>query len=180
VIGVDLAEVAASVRLPRHLRSRVEVRGADLTIPGAQLPAADVVLCHGVLHEVADPTAIVRNLAEAMRPKGQLVGSCFTTDYYLQIWSQLQQAGMDPPRPSFRHCPEAVEAALRTAGFADVETWVEDVAVQVAGGLEQPYLERVLRQSLNPEQLVHLTTTIGSPLVLDLAPLHFRARVPEE
>jgi 2-polyprenyl-3-methyl-5-hydroxy-6-metoxy-1,4-benzoquinol methylase len=162
VIGVDLAEVAASVRLPRHLRSRVEVRGADLTIPGAQLPAADVVLCHGVLHEVADPTAIVRNLAEAMRPKGQLVGSCFTTDYYLQ------------------NCPEAVEAALRTAGFADVETWVEDVAVQVAGGLEQPYLERVLRQSLNPEQLVHLTTTIGSPLVLDLAPLHFRARVPEE
>jgi SAM-dependent methyltransferase len=179
VVGVDLPDVAASVRLPRSLRSRVDVQGIDLTAPVGPLPVADVALCHAVLHEVADPTPLLRTLTQAIRPGGQLVGACFTTDYYRDIWSQLEQAGFDPPRPPFRHRPEAVEAALGDAGFTDVETWVEDVAMQISVGQEQPYLERVLRQSLKPEQLVHLLAAIQRPAVLDLSPLHFRARVRE-
>jgi hypothetical protein len=131
-----------------------------------------------VLHEVARPVEVLQTVAGIIRPGGQLTGACFTTDYYARIWADLEQAGEDPPRPPFRHQPGEVEAALRAAGFTGVETWTEDVAVQIDDAQEPIFFERVLRRSLQPLQFTQLRAATGHPLVLDLRPLHFHARLP--
>jgi SAM-dependent methyltransferase len=179
IIGVDLPAVAAGVRLRRAQRARIELRPADLTAPLNGLAPVDVALCHSVLHEVDNPAAVLQTLAASIRPGGQLVGACFTTAYYAHVWAQLEEAGADPPRPPFRHRPDLIESALRDAGFTGVELWTEDVTVQVGARQEAPFVERVLRQCLEPAQFAQLMAGAGRPLTLDLAPLHFRGRIPE-
>jgi SAM-dependent methyltransferase len=178
VFGVDDPAVASTVQLPRAIRARVTVRGADLTRPLNDLPPVDVALCHSVLHEVAKPVDVLQTVAGIIRPGGQLIGACFTTDYYARIWADLEQAGEDPPRPPFRHRPDQVEAALWAAGFTGVETWVEEVTVQIDEARAAMFLERVLRRSLQSGQFTQLRAATGHPLLLDLRPLHFRAYLP--
>jgi SAM-dependent methyltransferase len=175
ITGVDLPSVATTVRLPRPLRTRVVVRGAELTGPLEEHPTFDAALCHSVLHEVVNPDLLLRTLARSLRPGGQLSGASFTTAYYEQVWSRLDQAGAKPPQPGIRHRPDRIEAALWSAGFTNVETWTEDVAVQVSDQLERSYLQRVLGRPLEPGELDRLMDVVGRPLVLDLSPLHFRA-----
>jgi SAM-dependent methyltransferase len=178
VFGVDEPAVASAVVLPRSVRARVTVRGAELTRPLNDVPPADVALCHAVLHEVSNPVEVLRTVARTIRPGGQLVGACFTTDYYSGIWADLEQAGEDPPRPPFRHRPGEIEAALLAAGFTGVETWIEEVVVQIDDAHEAMFLQRVLRRPLGPGQFAQVRAATSHPLVLDLRPLHFRARVP--
>jgi len=73
VIGADLCR--ASLLLARSAAQRLGIEGVgfvetDLTRPGLQHGAFDVVYCSGVLHHTPDPRAAFRAVAPLARPGG--------------------------------------------------------------------------------------------------------------
>jgi SAM-dependent methyltransferase len=178
LVGVDCSDVTASIRLPRPLRPRAELRQADLTGPVPGLSGFDVVVCHAVLHAVADTAALLGTLARAMRPGGELVGACFTDAYYREIRATLATVGETVPRPEIRRTAGEVADALAAAGFRRVETWPEAVELQVGAGEAPAHLGRLLRRPLRPGEGERLLAATGAPLRLDLSPLSFHAVAP--
>jgi hypothetical protein len=129
-----------------------------------------------VLHHLPDAHQTLAALNTVLRPDGQLVGACFVDRYYQRIWARLVEAGAEPPRPDIQHRRADIEEALAAAGWTAVETWVEEVELQIDEPHEVAYLERVLRRPLAPGEHQRLMAAIGRPLSLDLHPLSFFAR----
>ena len=172
VQGADLTEAVRSIRLPRSLRRRVEVRAIDLTLSGPDPGGFDLVVCNAVLHTVAAPAALLATLARALRHGGELVGATFTDAYYRRFRSMLGAAGIALPRPAISHTEAELTATLASAGFTDIETWAEAVELHVEGPGAAAHLERALGRPLDP---VEADWVIGRPLCLDLTPLSFSA-----
>jgi SAM-dependent methyltransferase len=178
VLGVDLPAIARSIRLPRHLRRRVEVRAADLTVAGPEPGQFDLVVANAVLHAVAQPDAFLATVARALRPGGVLVGATFTDAYHCRLRQRLFTAGVPLPRPTISHTEEAIIAALSAAGFVDVEAWTEAVELHASEEGAPAHLERLLGRPLQPGEADRLLDAGGRPLSLDLSPLSFRAVAP--
>jgi SAM-dependent methyltransferase len=181
LVGVDAAEVVRSIRLPRLLRRRVEVRAGDLTTAWPsehQNGRFDVAVCHGVLHTRTDPAALLQGIARALRPGGELVGATFTDAYQRALRARLEAAGVTFPLPEIRHTPAQIAGALITAGFTAIETWTEDVELQVDGPAATAHLDRILGRSLGPGEAERLLGGTGGSLYRDFSPLSFRATAP--
>jgi SAM-dependent methyltransferase len=178
VLGADLTETVRSIRLPRDLRRRVEVRAIDLTVAGPETGGFDLVVCNAVLHTVAAPEALLATLARVLRPGGQLVGATFTDAYYRRLRGDLGAAGIALPRPAISHTEAEIGAALTSAGFANVELWTEAVELRVEGPGAAAHLERLLGRPLDAGEAGRVLDATGRPLRLDLAPLHFSATAP--
>jgi len=178
VVGVDRPEIVRSIRLPRHLRRRVEVRAADLTLEGPESGQFDLVVANAVLHAVAQPEAFLATVAKALRPGGELVGATFTDAYHRRLRERLFAAGVPLPRPTISHSEEAIIAALSAAGFDDVETWTEAVELHASGEGAAAHLGRLLGRPLEPGEADRLLDAIGRPLSVDLSPLSFHALAP--
>ncbi len=173
--GIDRAETTPSIRVPRSLRSRVELRRADLSEGLTGLSGFDVVVCHAVLHTADDTAALLATLAAALRPGGDLVGACFTDAYCAAIRTRLAAAGQELPWLSPPLTAAAVDASLVTAGFEGVETWAEAVELQVDEAVAGAHLERLLGRPVGAVDARRLLDATGRPLRLDLCPLSFRA-----
>jgi SAM-dependent methyltransferase len=178
VVGIDLPAIVRSIRLPRHLRRRVEVRAADLTVEGPEPGQFDLVVANAVLHAVAQPGALLATVARALRPGGELVGATFTDAYHRQLRDRLFAAGVPLPRPAISHSEEAIVAALSAAGFVDVEAWTEAVELHASAESTTAHLERLLGRPLEAGEADRLLNATGRPLSLDLSPLSFHALAP--
>ncbi|HEY2302854.1 MAG TPA: methyltransferase domain-containing protein [Acidimicrobiales bacterium] len=175
LVGVDVASTARSIRLPRKLRSRVEVRAGDLTAPMAALSGFDVVVCHAVLHDVEDPGAVLRVLAACLRPGGEVVGALFTDAYHAGLRRRLVAAGIPLPRPAISHSEDTVNSALVAAGFRGIEIWTEAVELDVDGAGAPAHLERLLGRPVDAAEVDRVLDAGGRPLRIDLSPLSFTA-----
>jgi SAM-dependent methyltransferase len=179
VLGIDLPDTVRSVRLPRHLRRRVEVQAVDLTDPDAEAVGGpfDLAVSNAVLHAVAQPGAFLATVARALRPGGRLVGATFTDTYHRRLRGCLFAAGVAPPRPPISHTDAAIAEALAGAGFTDVETWTEAVELHVEGEAAAAHLGRVLGRTVEPDEADRILDATGRPLTIDLSPLSFSATV---
>jgi SAM-dependent methyltransferase len=175
LVGVDCADGTEAIRLPRSIRPRVELRKADLSGPVPGLSGFDVVVCHAVLHTLDDIAPLLATLAGAVRPGGEVVGACFTDAYYRGIRARLAQAGEAIARPEVRLTDGQIETALAVAGFCQVETWPEEVEIQVEAPGAVAHLERLVGRPLDAGDGERLAACPARPLQLDLSPLSFHA-----
>jgi malonyl-CoA O-methyltransferase len=175
VVGIDRPEIVRSIRLPRHLRRRVEVCGIDLTVSKPDPGGFDLVVCNAVLHTVAAPRAFLAIVARALRPGGVLVGATFTDAYHRRLRDRLFAAGVPLARPTISHTEDAIITALTAAGFTTIDTWTEAVELHAEGPNAIAHLERVLGRTLDAGEADRLLDATGRRLCLDLSPLSFRA-----
>jgi trans-aconitate 2-methyltransferase len=125
---------------------RVELVRADLERPLPLAPASvDAVLSPATFHWIADHDALFRNLAAVLRQGGRLVAQCGGDGNIESVLRAIEAAGEPWPGPWTLATPEATRRRLETAGFRDVETWLNDEPTPIEpGGPLRAYLRTVV------------------------------------
>ena len=160
VIGVDGSRAMideARINL-EPVASRVDLRVADLLELELESPV-DAVFSNATFHWVPDHDRLFRRLRAAMNPGAPLVAQCGGEGNVAEFAAAIDEVSRLPefapafegwPWPYNFQGPEATEARLEAAGFAEARCWLEDRPVQppqprefgaVAG--MAPHLERL-------------------------------------
>jgi trans-aconitate 2-methyltransferase len=189
VIGVDGS--AAMIAAARdRLGDRAQLLVADavaLTLP----EPVDVVFSTATFHWIADHDRLFATLRGLLRPGGRLVAQCGGDGNVAHVRDKLRAIGdREPyaphlggwPGPWCFATPEQTVQRLHAAGFAAVETWLEERPVTTDDGVEWlrtimlgSHLERLpadLRDRFVDD--VHAALG-GSPLVLRYVRLNLDA-----
>jgi trans-aconitate 2-methyltransferase len=191
VYGVDVTpSMVAHAR--KVLGDRAAILCQDLV--ELELPElVDVVFSNATFHWVDDHDALFRALYRTLKPGGRLVAQCGgagNIDSFLRCVSAAAALESFAPYfdgwrpPGFFATPSETAARLRTAGFVDVDCWLEPRPVRLAEPrqfvatvclvrhldalpepLERPFLDRVL-------------ASVGQPLTLEYVRLNMTARKP--
>jgi trans-aconitate 2-methyltransferase len=136
VIAADAAPsmlVEARRRLERF-GDRVRFVECDLGEP-LTLGPVDAVLSTATFHWVADHDALFRNLAAVLRPGSRLVAQCGgvgNVESVRRVAAELLDDGWGGPWTFAT--PEETAARLVAAGFADVDTWLQEEPTPVEPG----------------------------------------------
>ncbi len=187
VYGVDVAP-----SMVQHARSvlgdRATIRCQDLV--ALKLPEpVDAVLSNATFHWIHDHDRLFGALARSLRPGGRLVAQCGGRGN-IDAFRRLADEVAAEPRFSeyFAHWqrpwnyagPEETAERLRTAGFTEVQTWLEPKRVEpprafiktvclvrhldpLPEGQRDAFVDRVLERA-------------GAPLVLEYVRLNMVAR----
>jgi trans-aconitate 2-methyltransferase len=160
VIGVDgsRAMVEEATANLEPLADRVDLRLADLLDLELEEPV-DAVFSNATFHWVPDHDLLFRRLRAAMKPGAALVAQCGGQGNVAEFVAAIEDVSRRPvfaaafedwPWPYNFQGPEATEARLEAAGFAEVRCWLAERPVQpeqprefgaVAG--MAPHLERL-------------------------------------
>ncbi len=106
---------------------RVDYFVADLARP-FDLPdgvVADAILSTATLHWILDHDALFDNLAAVIRPGGRLVAQCGGAGNIASIMAILATTGDGWLGDKQFATPQATAGRLATAGFTDIETWLQ-------------------------------------------------------
>jgi trans-aconitate 2-methyltransferase len=127
VVAVDASPSMVDVARARLARfgDVVTYLVADLARP-LPLPDAsvDAVLSTATFHWVADHDALFASLAAVLRPGGRLVAQCGGEANIAGVMAAIRATGEPWPGPWTFATPDATRQRLETAGFRDVETWL--------------------------------------------------------
>jgi len=132
VIGVDGSEAMVE-KVREVLRPGDEAFAADLTALQLEQPV-DAVVSSAVFHWIADHEALFARLRAALRPGGRLEAQCGGAGNIDALRKTAQRlAGEEPFAPHVGGIgevwnyagPEETEERLRSAGFTDVECWLQ-------------------------------------------------------
>jgi trans-aconitate 2-methyltransferase len=118
------AMIAQARRRLGRFADRVEFVVADL---GSALPIVepvDAILSTATFHWVPDHDALFHNLAAVLRPGGRLVAQCGGVGNIGSIRTILATIDDGWLGPAHFETPEDTRRRLETAGFVDVETWL--------------------------------------------------------
>ena len=190
VVAVDAAESMVT-----HARAALDpgqatVFRADLTELRVDDPV-DAVFSNAVFHWIADHDALFARLHEALRPEGRLVAQCGGKGNVQRIHEAARAVAAKEPYAehlagwrgpwNFADAEETAER-LRRAGFAEIETWLEQYPVtppDPTGFLRTvclgPHLEQ-LPESLRPGYVDAVRERCGSEL--DYVRLNIDAKKP--
>jgi trans-aconitate 2-methyltransferase len=160
VVGVDgsramIEEARANLE---PYADRVDLRVVDLLELQLEEPV-DAVFSNATFHWVPDHDLLFRRLRGAMKPGAPLVAQCGGEGNVAEFAAAIEAASRLPefaptfegwPTPYNFQGPEATEARLEAAGFAEARCWLEEKLVQpeqprefgAAAGLA-PHLERL-------------------------------------
>ena len=146
---------AARERLAAVAGDRVTFVIADLLDP---LPIApvDAILSTATFHWVTDHDALFRNLAAVLRPGGRLVAQCGGTGNIAAVHAAAADVGhafgLDPAWQGPWHFATVEETAARlaSAGFEEIETWLnpEPTTIEQGEPLETYLATVILRTHL--------------------------------
>jgi len=134
VVAIDgsqkMVEEAGRRLLPAIDDGRVEVVHADLTksflglLPRRE--PVDAIVSTATFHWILDHDVLFANLAEALRPGGQLVAQCGGAGNLASVYEAMRQAGEPWMGPKYYATAEETADRLRSCGFTDVRTWLHD------------------------------------------------------
>jgi trans-aconitate 2-methyltransferase len=96
--------------------------GRPFAVPGGTV---DAILSTATFHWIADHDALFRNLAAVLRPGGRLVAQCGGAGNIASVMAVLATVGDGWLGDKHFATPEETAVRLRTAGFVDVETWLQ-------------------------------------------------------
>jgi trans-aconitate 2-methyltransferase len=191
VIGIDASEsMVAKAR--ETLGDDVELHIGDLT----ELELAgevDVVFSNAVFHWIRDHDALFARLHRALRPGGRLVAQCGGEGNVAAVAEAIAEVGAREPfarqlegfEPIWNFSSaEDAQRRLRSAGFEDVECWLERKPVTP----EDPF-DYVTTSALGPitallpDSDAHafaeaVVEGLGTPLTLEYVRLNILARRP--
>ena len=203
VVGLDVSRNMvghAHAGLKPEFGERVEFVAADLVA----LPfhaAFDGIFSTASFHWVLDHDLLFRNLFASLRPGGWLHAQCGGGPNISRLRGRVRALSQTPDfspwlgrfaEPWFFSDAESAARRLRTAGFVDVETALEDASVTVSSSDEfQAYLRTFvlhrhlellpteLSRELFLRDLVAAAAADSPPWTLDYTRLNLRARKPE-
>jgi trans-aconitate 2-methyltransferase len=117
--------VAAARERLASFGDRVEYVVADLLQP-LPIEPVDAILSTATFHWVLDHGTLFRYLAAVLRPGGRLVAQCGGRGNIARLNAVLADLGY--PSEGVHHFADPVdeEALLRSAGFTDVRSWLQD------------------------------------------------------
>ena len=191
VIGIDASE-SMIAKARDALGDAVDLRVGNLT----EIELADevdVAFSNAVFHWVADHDALFARLYRALKPGGRLVAQCGGEGNVASVAAAIAEVSAREPfarhlegfEPiwNFSSAGEA-ERRLRTAGFTDVECWLERKPVTP----EDPF-DYVTTSALGPitallpDSDAHafaeaVVDRLGTPLTLEYVRLNILARRP--
>jgi trans-aconitate 2-methyltransferase len=170
VIALDAspAMVEEARRRLSRFGDRVDYLVADLgrpfSLPGDQ--PVDGILSTATFHWVADHDALFRNLAAVVRPGGRLVAQCGGSGNIASIRAILATIGDGWQGEAHYETPEATAARLASAGFTDIETWLQPEPTRFEAG--EP-LETFLRTVILGGHVARLAEADRDAFVSDVA-----------
>jgi trans-aconitate 2-methyltransferase len=127
---------AARDRLARF-GDRVDYVVADLGVPLPIDGQVDAVLSTATFHWVPDHDALFANLAAVTRPGGRLVAQCGGAGNIASIKRVLAGIGDRWPGPAHYETVPATTRRLATAGYVDIECWLNEEPTRLEPG--QPF-----------------------------------------
>lgn len=156
---------------------------ADIRQPLPIDEPVDAILSTATFHWILDHDAMFRNLAEAIRPGGQLAAQCGGEGNIASVEAALREMGDGfAGRKHFAGVDETC-ARLDAAGFTDVETWLQAEPSPVPAGDLEPYLEAICLgdhvESMRGKErarFVHEVAVRMPEPVIDYVRLNIRAR----
>jgi trans-aconitate 2-methyltransferase len=189
VIAVDSAP-----SMVEHARDALGDRATVLQASLTELDlgrAVDAVFSTAVFHWIADHERLFARLFAALRPGGQLVAQCGGAGNVERFHRAAEAAAAEPPYAehlggwrgpwNFAGADETAER-LRRAGFARVETWLEEAPVRPPDPVHYlrticlgPHLER-LPEELHAGYVEAVRERFGGEL--DYVRLNIGARRP--
>jgi trans-aconitate 2-methyltransferase len=188
VIALDASPsmVAEAERRLARFGDRIAYLVADLGQPIA-LPGGaevDAILSTATFHWVPDHDALFGNLAAVLRPGGRLIAQCGGFGNIASIQAVLATIGDGWLGDVHFETPEATAARLTTAGFVEIETWLQPEPTRFEPGEPfETYLRTVVLGSHlarlpsdEHEAFVHAVADgVGEP-VIDYVRLNVVAR----
>jgi len=126
VVAIDASAQmldAARTRLTADL-DRVEFVQADLARPLPIGAPVEAILSTATFHWLADHDALFANLAAVLQSGGWLVAQCGGAGNIATVMAALDELG-ETYRPWHFATAEDTQRRLETAGFVDVEAWLQ-------------------------------------------------------
>lgn len=183
VVALDGSSAMIERARERLGDDRVEYVVADLSTPLPLDRPVDAILSTATFHWIQDHDALFRNLAEVIRPRGQLAAQCGGAGNIRSIEAALTDMGESFEGRKHYATPEATTARLVDAGFVDVECWLHEEPTELPEGDLESYLEAIClgdhvdaMGSEERRRFVHeVARRIPAP-VIDYVRLNIRAR----
>jgi trans-aconitate 2-methyltransferase len=144
VIGLDGSAAMieqANVRFAGE--PRVELIVADLTEPLPLDGPVDAILSTATFHWIVDHSSLFRNLAWVLRPRGQLVAQCGGVGNISSLERIVSQMGHTFGGGKTFATAEETRTRLEAAGFADIQTWLNEEPTTLPAEDLEAFLETV-------------------------------------
>ena len=122
---------------------RVEPTVADLMMPLPIDEPVDAIQSTATFHWSLDHDTLFRNLANVLRPVGQLAAQCGGAGNIGSIEDALRELGEDFEGRKHYATAEDTAQRLQAAGFTDVETWLHDEPTELDPSDVEPYLATI-------------------------------------
>ena len=143
IVALDGSESMITLARERLGVERVEFLVADLQRPLAVDPPVDAVLSTATFHWIPDHDALFANLATVMRPGAQLEAQCGGRGNIASVEAALRDMGESFEGRKHFAGPEDTRRRLESAGFTDIETWLQDEPTPLDREDLEPYLATV-------------------------------------
>ncbi|HEY7947545.1 MAG TPA: methyltransferase domain-containing protein [Acidimicrobiales bacterium] len=162
----------------------VEADLLDLAPPmlGGWTPV-DAVLSTATFHWVLDHDRLFQNLAQVLRPGGQLVAQCGADGNIARLIEAVRATGSERAGAWLYATPEDTRRRLAASGFTDIVVWTHPEPTRISPADLETYLETVCLRthvaSMVPDErrefLRAVAAALGEP-VIDYVRLNIVAR----
>ncbi|KMS73040.1 trans-aconitate methyltransferase [Streptomyces regensis] len=163
---------------------RVDIVNADLTKPLPIDRSVDAVFSVATFHWIHDHSTLFANIAQVLRPGGQLVAECGGQGCVAQVRGAIEEVLNQPADAAYFAGVEETVERLNQTGFTDVDVSLLDDPARLAAGEQLrsylgtmvlgPYLDR-LQESEHRQFIEEVAARLQEP-VIDYVRLNIKAR----
>jgi trans-aconitate 2-methyltransferase len=144
IVALDASASMVELARERLGHDQITYVLADLQESLPVRPPVDAVLSTATFHWIPDHDGLFRNLASVMRPGAQLVAQCGGRGNIASVEAALHDMGESFEGRKHYAEPEDTRARLEAAGFADVETWLQEEPTPLEAADLEPYLATII------------------------------------
>lgn len=144
VVGVDISGAMlaeARALAPAEGAAPLEYIESSADVLALASATFDVAYCQQGLQHMADPHAALRQIRRVLKSSGRIGVAVWAQSpfgLFREVLSTLNLSGGGGPQPTdFGRGADDLAAALRSAGFTDVEVQTRDMVSVLEGGVDQ-------------------------------------------